>query len=255
MVSESQSMMVARAPKTAYPLLETYRTVRLKFLKTGSMQYISHLDLQRTFARVLTRADIPVWYTKGFNPHAKIVFALPLSIGAQSVCELVDVRIERDMPVEEIRDRLNAEMTEEMQILDAYIPESTSDFSQIAWAAYDLNFCIGHGEYPDHLPDQIQAYLTTSPIMIEKRSKSGIREMDMVPMIRSVRAAYRGEGEKRELVVQAVLGAHDADYLNPEYVVRAIRERFSLLFPDDPSGDYEIFRRMVLLPDGETEFR
>ena len=103
MLSESQGVRAHRAPKTAYPMLEGFRTVRMKFSKVGSMQYISHLDLQRNFARVLIRAGIPVWYTKGFNPHAKIVFGLPLSVGAQSVCEYVDVRIERDMPCEEER--------------------------------------------------------------------------------------------------------------------------------------------------------
>ena len=60
------------------PLLEQPITVRLKFRKVGSLQYISHLDLQRTFNRVISRACIPVWYTKGFNPHIKLVFSTPL---------------------------------------------------------------------------------------------------------------------------------------------------------------------------------
>ena len=60
MLSESQGVRAHRAPKTAYPMLEGFRTVRMKFSKVGSMQYISHLDLQRNFARVLIRAGIPV---------------------------------------------------------------------------------------------------------------------------------------------------------------------------------------------------
>lgn len=54
-------------------------TVRLKFRKVGDLQYISHLDLQRTFNRVIKRSGIPVWYTQGFNPHMKLVFSSPLS--------------------------------------------------------------------------------------------------------------------------------------------------------------------------------
>jgi len=88
------------------PELERPRTVRLKFVKLGSLQYISHLDLQRTFNRVIVRACLPVWYTKGFNPHAKLVFSTPLSIGAQSVYEFLDIRIDRDMPCETIMERL-----------------------------------------------------------------------------------------------------------------------------------------------------
>ena len=70
-----------------YPLLETPVTIRLGFYKKGALQYISHLDLQRTFQRILSRAELPLWYTQGFNPHPKLVFGLPLPIGCESVCE------------------------------------------------------------------------------------------------------------------------------------------------------------------------
>ncbi len=252
MLPESQSIRANRAPRDAYPMLENFRTVRLKFSKTGSMQYVSHLDLQRNFARILIRAGIPIWYTKGFNPHAKLVFGLPLSIGAQSVCEFLDVRIERDMPVEEIMQRLNAEMTEEMQISRAYIPAPEADFCTISWAEYEIRMCCDG--LTDELPAQIEAYLTTSPLMIEKKSKSGVREMDMIPLIRTVKAGYDGCGAARTLCLQCVLGACGADYLNPEYVVRAICDRFSLMAGDAAREEYSVMRRRVLLADGETEF-
>ena len=117
----------------ALPELTPPRTVRLKFCKVGTLQYISHLDLQRTFNRIINRACLPVWYTKGFNPHIKLVFSTPLSVGAQSVCEYLDIRIDREMSCEEIKERLNAEMTDEFYITDAYLP--SSDFSEIAWAS------------------------------------------------------------------------------------------------------------------------
>lgn len=252
MLSQSQELKASRAPKEAYAPLEGYRTVRLKFTKTGSMQYISHLDLQRNFARVLTRAGIPVWYTKGFNPHAKIVFALPLSIGAQSVCEFVDLRIERDMPCQEIMARLNSEMTDEMQVIDAYVPASDTAFADIMWAEYDIRIRC------DGLDDQIAAaerYLTTSPIMIEKKSKSGLREVDMVSLIREVGATLEEEDGERTLQLRCILGVNGADYLNPEYVVKAIAAQFSLLGGDPCAEEYTVMRRRVLLADGVTEFK
>ena len=87
-------------------MLDAPRTVRVKFRKTGNLQYISHLDLQRTFNRVLVRAGLPLWYTKGFNPHIKMVFGLPLPVGCESETEFLDIRIERDMPLDEIKERL-----------------------------------------------------------------------------------------------------------------------------------------------------
>ena len=64
---------------------------RLKFSKTGMGKYISHLDLLRAFTRAITRAELPVRYTQGFNPHQIITFSLPLPIGVTSETEFVDI--------------------------------------------------------------------------------------------------------------------------------------------------------------------
>ena len=76
--------------------------IRIKFTKTGALQFISHLDLNRTMKTVMIRAKIPIHYSEGFNPHPKMVFALPLSIGAESVCELLDIKIDLEMTSYEI---------------------------------------------------------------------------------------------------------------------------------------------------------
>ena len=103
--------------KFTLPMLAEPRTVRIRFRKVGNLQYISHLDLQRTFNRVLVRAGLPLWYTKGFNPHIKMVFGMPLPVGSESECEMLDVRIERDMSLDEIKERLNRELTDELRRL------------------------------------------------------------------------------------------------------------------------------------------
>jgi radical SAM-linked protein len=71
--------------------------VRVKFKKVGNLQYISHLDLVRTMHKVIVRARLPLWYTEGFNPKPKMIFAAPLSIGTESVCEFVDIRLTERM--------------------------------------------------------------------------------------------------------------------------------------------------------------
>ncbi|MBQ2757724.1 MAG: DUF2344 domain-containing protein [Clostridia bacterium] len=116
-------------------MLEAPRTLRLRFCKLGNLQYISHLDLQRTFSRVLVRAGLPLWYTKGFNPHIKMVFGLPLPVGSESVCELLDIRIERDMQESEVLARLNAELTDELAVTAVY--PAARKFADIAFAEYE----------------------------------------------------------------------------------------------------------------------
>ena len=67
-------------------------TVRIRFEKTGEAAYISLLDLQRVFHRILKRSGLPVYYTQGFNPHIYLSFACPLSLGQESLCECCEVK-------------------------------------------------------------------------------------------------------------------------------------------------------------------
>ena len=88
--------------------------LRLRFEKTGRAIYISHLDLMRTMQRVFLRADCPLKYSEGFNPHALISILLPLSVGVGSVCELMDFQLREEADLAALPERLTAVMPEEM---------------------------------------------------------------------------------------------------------------------------------------------
>ena len=241
-----------RAPQkeTDYPLLDPPKTVRIRFRKVGDLQYVSHLDLQRTVSRVLVRAKIPMWYTKGFNPHAKVIFGLPLSVGTESECEFLDLRIERDMPVEEIRARLNRELTDEMRVYDAY--EATTTVMDIGWAKYEMEFHLQNASAA--LAADLEALFSTSPVTVTKKTKSGDKEIDLVPMIRRFRAVYDPTVPDR-IRVSTVLRAGATEHLNPELLIKAARAKLPILTGDPAIETYSILRTHVYCEDGETEFR
>ena len=89
--------------------------LRIKFKKVGNLQYISHLDLVRTMNKIIVRSRLPLWYTEGFNPKPKMVFAAPLSTGVESMSEYMDLRLTERIDPELAKDALNRNMTEEMQ--------------------------------------------------------------------------------------------------------------------------------------------
>jgi len=225
------------------PALERPKTVRLKFRKIGSLQYISHLDLQRTFNRVIVRACIPVWYTKGFNPHAKLVFSTPLSVGAQSEYEFLDIRIDREMDCKEIMDRLNRELTEELCITDAYIP--THDFSEIAWASYEIEICAQ--EIFHDTKDQLEKTFHTAPLMMTKRTKSGEKEVDILPLIHSLKIDV--DTNEKKIKLSAILKATSTEFLNPEMLITAMKQKHGLLNGDPMQEWYTIMRTSVLRED------
>lgn len=222
------------------------RTMRVRFRKVGNLQYISHLDLQRTFGRVLVRAGLPLWYTKGFNPHIKMVFGMPLPVGSESECEFLDIRIERDMSAQEIKARLNAELTHELAVLDVY--PATCKFSEMAFAAY--TYTVKTTGADAALADRVRAALAGGPLTVTKKSKSGEKEINVLDFVKSATVALEGD----VITIEAVLTAGEGQYLSPEALITALRRETGILSGDPTAEQYRILRTKVLLADGKTEF-
>lgn len=222
------------------PMLDEPKTVRIKFCKIGNLQFISHLDLQRTFHRILVRAGIPMWYTKGFNPHAKLVFGAPLPVGCESMCEMADLRIERKITFDEIKRQLNEQLTDEMYVLDVYKPENK--FNDIAYADYTITL---HGSYcSEDTAKDINA-LFSSPINMIKKTKSGEKEVDITKFIKSICVTY-ADGT---ISIKTVLSTGSSENLNPEYLISAMREKLSILNCDKLDDFYTIMRNRFYLAD------
>ncbi len=230
----SEKKVIPGEKKLSLPMLEAPETVRIKFCKIGNLQFISHLDLQRTFHRVLVRAGIPMWYTKGFNPHAKLVFGVPLSVGTESMCEMADLKIERRISLEAIKNQLNEQLTDEMYVLEAYYP--STKFADIAYADYTVTL-----KSPLITADTEQkaTALFSSPIMMIKKSKSGEKEVDITTFIKKI-SFYTRDGE---MVINTVLSAGSSENLNPEYIVNALKN--AGLFSSEAENYYRIMRNRV----------
>ena len=232
----SEKKIIPGEKKLSLPLLDTPVTVRIKFTKTGNLQFISHLDLQRTFHRVLVRANIPMWYTKGFNPHAKLVFGVPLSVGTESVCEMADLKIERKIGLDAIKEQLNEQLTDEMYILEAYYP--ATKFADIAYADYTIT--LKSDKINDESKNLVSA-LFSSPVMMVKKSKSGEKEIDITSFIKKLDIESAGG----VMTINAILSAGSKENLNPEYIVRAIRENLDIFGTDVSNESYRIMRNKV----------
>lgn len=225
---------------------ENPRTVRIKFEKTGSLQYISHLDLNRTFSHAIIRAKIPVWYTQGFNPHTKMIFATPLSVGAESVCEYMDIKIVKEISLDEIKRRLAENLPPEMKITKVYFP--ISKFTDIAWSEYDIAIKTSNADAA--LAENINKIFAEKEITVLKKTKSGEKDADIKPYILSFRAEY----EDGLLKINTVLCCDTQNFLNPEYIVKVIKERAGILAGNPTEEFYSIMRKEIYTPDGKTVF-
>ena len=193
---------------------------RLVFEKTGNAVWISHLDLMRLFQRAFKRAGLPLKHTQGFNPRPSVSIALPLSVGVESCCELLDFDLDgADVSCEEIVVRLNEVLVDGVRVLDC-IPEGRK-IKHLAlltcrlYLEYDKGVPMGAGE-------EIVKLLTNGPVIVQKKTKSnGIQDQDITPMIRSLEVL---ETSDQMLTLEATVCCQNPT-LNPMQMYAAV-ERY-----------------------------
>ncbi len=222
-------------------------TVRIGFYKVGKLQFISHLDLQRTMKRAFLRSGLPIWFSEGFNPHPKMIFSTPLSIGVESLCEFADVKFTKPVTPRAVIDGFNAYMTEELQIFYAAPP--VHKMTDVSWASYEMTLC--HPMASAEMAERLTA-LYTHPLVVTKKTKSGDKDVDIAPFIRDVQAGFSDEENK--IMLRALLCADNANFLNPEYLIRAADRDLGLSFQDPLTAQYRILRTDLFLTDGVTLF-
>ena len=174
--------------------------VRLKFSKYGPIRFVGHLDVMRYFQKVMRRADIPIAYSEGYSPHQLMSFAQPLSVGATSDGEYLDIVLREDVASEVLITKLNAVCNEGITILDALVlPEKAENaMTAVAACAWRVAFreevmqSCHSGCSRDILQEQFGDFLAQERIPARKKSKKGLTELDIKPMIH--RAALSGDG-------------------------------------------------------------
>ena len=216
---------------------------RLLFEKTGSAIWISHLDLMRLFQRAFKRAGLPLKHTQGFNPRPSVSIALPMSVGVESVCELLDFDLEgQAVSYEEIRDKLNAALVEGVTVREVY------EGAKLKALAY-LD-CVLTLEYDAGIPENAEEALNqlfASPsLVVEKRSKNGMTEQDIIPMIRSLRVQREGDNT---LLLPCRICCQNPT-LNPMQIIAAIERYLPECKPD-----FVKCRRIEIYDTEENIFR
>ena len=224
-----------------------YVTLRIKFKKVGRLQYISHLDLVRTMHKILVRSKLPMWYTEGFNPKPKMVFAAPLSIGAESLCEFMDIRLTEKIPPHEVKAILNKNMTDEMQVIEAYYPREK--FAELKWLSYTMT--IKSNQNSLEFADKCNELFAKSEIFVLKKTKSGEQSVNIKPLIHSAKAEFLDGLINLDLV----LSADQSYFLNPEYIADALRDAFGIFKEENLTTEYYTILRKTAHKADMSEFR
>ena len=199
---------------------------RLLFEKTGSSIWMSHLDLMRLFQRAFKRANLPLKHTQGYNPRPSVSIALPLSVGVDSVCELLDFDLDGvSVPCDEITERLNKALVSGVKVHKTY-----PDGRKLRDLA--LLDCTVTLEYDGGVPEGAEAAIrelfSRESVIVTKKSKNGMVDQDIIPMIRKMEVI----GENAHTILLKARICCQNPTLNPAQLTAAIGVYLQEYIPD-----------------------
>lgn len=199
---------------------------RLLFEKTGKAIWISHLDLMRVFQRAFKRAGFPLTHTQGFNPRPSVSIALPLSVGVESRCELLDFVLEGETVLEQtVLQGLNDALIEGIRVLAVY--SEGAKLKDLTYLDCELTLEYDKG-IPERAEKEISALFSREILTVEKKGKNGTVRQDIIPMIR--RFALSRTDENTLLLTARICCQNPS--LNPMQLHGAIAEYLPEYRPD-----------------------
>lgn len=188
-------------------------TVRIFFEKRGEAAYISLLDLQRVFHRVLKRSGLPVYYTQGFNPHIYLAFSNPLSLGQESVCESCEVKTEAE----------NLDFAVWQATLQPYMPRGIV-ITKVAPAVHKMGLIAAaryHITMPAAAAPALDAYNAAASVPVTKKTKRGQKTVELKEILPAI--VYETGAEELTFPVTLPCAA-DGLNLNPALLFGALQE-------------------------------
>ena len=212
----------------------------LRFKKFGTAVWISHLDMVRTFQRIFMRAGVNIVFSEGFNPHPKMVFAVPLPLGASSECELLEFRLEEQRDPDCILERLKAVTPVGIEIFSVELSERK--FTDICFASYDIFFS---DDVIPTLGTVVEHFNARPDAIVLKKTKSGEKEKDIKPSVGSVEATSYG--------IRAVLSVDSENFLGPELFMTAFNQSAEALGMER-IAPLSLNRTAMLLQNMKTRF-
>ena len=237
--------------------------IRVKFVKQGNLRFIGHLDILRYFQKVMRRADIPVRYSEGFNPHQIMSFASPLSVGMMSRSEYMDIDADFTGSGEELVRAINRVGVPELRALTAGKLRDGAKNAMSATVAAAFTVWLKEGSaaalgISDEAAfwDKVREFGSAPSIPFTKETRKGKKETDLAPLVHEIRVVTGGFGEenpyprlyllcssgnqenvKPDQLLTAYFRARGEEY--PRFLFQTEREE---LYADEGDGEMHDFR-------------
>lgn len=208
---------------------------RFKFEKFGTIKFIGHLDVVIVFQRALKRADIPIAYSNGFNPHQLISFALPLSLGYTSIGEYGDFQLQTEENPDKLKKKINNALPEGLVITELIkLKEGVKNtMASVCAASYDIYF--DETITPEDIKNNLSSFINQNEILVMKKTKKNFKETDIKPDILGAED-ISADGKA---VLKVLVNAGSVKNLKPE----SVAEGFCIFINKEYNRYKTAFRR------------
>lgn len=161
------------------------RVIRFQFRKGQELRFLSHLDLIRTLERAVRRGRLPIAFSEGFSPRPKMSFGSALAVGIMSEAEYADFEFTERIEPNEFMTTFNSVLPTGLEVIRAVLlpPKSLSLMTEINAAEYKL---VAHDTDAAGLVSRIKSLQTADSFVVERKTKKGIRLVDLRPLLYEV---------------------------------------------------------------------
>jgi radical SAM-linked protein len=207
--------------------------LRLRYAKRGRLRFSSHRDFQRSLERAVRRADVPIAYSAGFNPHPRISYANAAPTGAASEAEYLEIALAQRRDVEEIRVALDRALPPGLDVTDAVEagPGALADRLQASIWQIEI---MGDVE-PLVLQAAVARLLAADRVEVNRRMKTGLRTFDARAAIVRIEIGGRAASSAGPgcAILQLVV-RHTTPAVRPDDVLSALRAVADFAPPSPP---------------------
>lgn len=205
--------------------------LRITFAKVGPLRYTGHLDLHRLWERAARRAELPLAYSQGFHPQPKLAIAAALPLGFSSRCEVLDMRLEHEISLEGLREKLQETLPTGIQVIGVESVDEKLPALQTLVASAEYQVTLTEPVDGVELKRRIESVMASESIIRERRGKT----YDLRPLIEMLHLAADGK-------ILMKLAAREGATGRPEEVLDMLGIRFEetrierteLIFKSDP---------------------
>lgn len=214
--------------------------VLYRFGKKDRLRFVSHLDLQRYMQRSFNRTKLPIAFTQGFNPHPVMNFASALAMGWTSNCEIMDVKLAKEIDLPFALTELRNALPEGLPVLEARFVEDShpSTASLLKYAEYSI---ILSGETAETVIQTIPKYMEASEVLAIRKTKTSEKEINIRPLSVFV--------ESKQTEVSCRLSLTETETLKPDLLIDTIARMAGVETPE-----VHIHRTALLTENGTDLF-